>query len=153
MDEPEGVDAPIRYFASKRVLDFLNFGHAVPRHQCSHIQGRHTVLRSCRSQVLRVRGEGPFLFNLVFSVRSTGRPAKRWEDDLNIYVEPSKSNGDSNNLTSDMTQLTTAQDGPKWDFVWNVTLQAADSNNQHDPRLKSPRLRQSNQQRKIKQKT
>ena len=55
-----------------------------------------------------------------------GRPAKIWEDDLNIYLQPYRSNRDDNDL-------------------------AADSNNQRDPRHLSKRQRQANQQRATKQ--
>ena len=56
-----------------------------------------------------------------------GRPAKRWEDDFNIYSQPDRSNRDKNDLTSDMTWLKTAEDSSKWDaqahVAWYGTLQ------------------------------
>ena len=45
--------------------------------------------------------------------RKQGRLAKRWEHDLNIYLQPDRSNRDNNDLTSDMTRLTTAEDSSK----------------------------------------
>ena len=42
--------------------------------------------------------------------RKQGRPAKRWEDDLNTYSQPDRTNRDNNDLTSDMTWLTTTED-------------------------------------------
>ena len=45
-----------------------------------------------------------------------GRPAKTWDDDLNIYLQPTRSNRD-NHFTSDMTWLTTAEDGSKCDAL------------------------------------
>ena len=49
--------------------------------------------------------------------RKQGRAAKRWEDDLDIYFQPDRSNRDTNDLTSDMTWPTTADDSSKWDAV------------------------------------
>ena len=49
--------------------------------------------------------------------RKQGRPAKRWRDDLSIYSQPDSSNRDDNDLTSDMTWLTTAEDSWKWDAM------------------------------------
>ena len=49
--------------------------------------------------------------------REQGRAAKRWEDDLDIYFQPDRSNRDTNDLTSDMTWPTTADDSSKWDAV------------------------------------
>ena len=46
-----------------------------------------------------------------------GIPAKRWEDDLNICLQPDRSNRDNNDLTSDMTWLTTAEDSSKSDAM------------------------------------
>ena len=43
------------------------------------------------------------------------RSAKRWEDDL--YLQSNRSNRDDNDLTSDTTWLTTADDSLKWDAV------------------------------------
>ena len=52
------------------------------------------------------------------SKNGTGkRLARRWEDDLNIYLQPDKSNRDNNDLTSDMTWLTAAEDSSKWDAM------------------------------------
>ena len=45
------------------------------------------------------------------------RKAKRWEDDLNIFLRPDRYNRDNNDLTSDMTWLTTAEDSSEWDAV------------------------------------
>ena len=45
------------------------------------------------------------------------RPAKRWEDDL--YLQSNRSNRDNNDLTSDTTWLTTADDSLKWDAVYS----------------------------------
>ena len=42
---------------------------------------------------------------------------ERGEDDINAYLQPIRINRDSNDLTSDMTWLTTAQDGSKWDSI------------------------------------
>ena len=46
-----------------------------------------------------------------------GRPAKRWEDDLNTYWPPEKTNRANNDLTRDMTWLTTTKDNSKCDDV------------------------------------
>ena len=45
------------------------------------------------------------------------RTAKRCEDDLSISLQPDRSNRNSNDLTSDMSQLTTAEHNSKWDAV------------------------------------
>ena len=37
--------------------------------------------------------------------RKRGRPAKRWEDDINSHLQPTVVHGDSNDLTNDMTWL------------------------------------------------
>ena len=42
---------------------------------------------------------------LDFFNQAKGRPAKRWEDDVNIYSQPNRSNRDDNDLTSDMAWL------------------------------------------------
>ena len=42
--------------------------------------------------------------------RKQGRPPKRLEDDLNTYLHPDRTNRDNNELTSDMTWLSTAVD-------------------------------------------
>ena len=73
-----------------------------------------------------------------------GRPATRWEDDLNIHLQPDRSNRDHKDLTRYMTCLTTAEDSLKRvamdsDFISSRLKQ------QHDPRPLS--LRQRNQQR------
>ena len=47
--------------------------------------------------------------------RKQGRSVKRWEDDLNSNLQPDRTNRDSNDLTSDVICLTTAEDIPKWD--------------------------------------
>ena len=49
--------------------------------------------------------------------RKQGRPAKRWEDDLNIYLQPDRTNRDNNDLTSDATWPITAEDTSIWDAV------------------------------------
>ena len=49
--------------------------------------------------------------------RKQGRPAKRWEDDLNIYSQPDRASRDNTDLTSDMTWLTSAEDSSKWDAM------------------------------------
>ena len=46
--------------------------------------------------------------------RKQGRPAKRWEDDLNTHLQLGRTNRDNNDLTSDMTWLTTAEDNSKF---------------------------------------
>ena len=43
--------------------------------------------------------------------RKQGRPAERWEDDLNAYLQLTITNRHNNAFTSDTTWLTTAQDG------------------------------------------
>ena len=43
-----------------------------------------------------------------------GQPAKRWEDDFKAHLQPTRTNKDNNELTSDTTRLTTAQDGLQW---------------------------------------
>ena len=45
------------------------------------------------------------------------RLAMTWEDDFNIYVQPDRSNRDNNDLTSDVTWLTTAEDSSKSDAM------------------------------------
>ena len=47
--------------------------------------------------------------------RKQGRPPKRLEDDLNTYLHPDRTNRDNNELTSDMTWLSTAVDTSNWD--------------------------------------
>ena len=42
---------------------------------------------------------------------------KQWEDDLNTNSQPDRTNGDNNDLTSDMTWLITAEDTSKWDAM------------------------------------
>ena len=79
-----------------------------------------------------------------------GRPAKRWEDDHNIHLQPNRANRNDNDLTSDMTWLTTAEDNSKWDamesdFVSNRLKQPT------RPPTLSPRLRQPNHQHTTKQ--
>ena len=59
--------------------------------------------------------------------RKQGRPAKRWEDDLNAYQQPTRSNRDNNDLTSDTTWLTTAS--MESDFV---SKQTRANNTTHD---------------------
>ena len=39
------------------------------------------------------------------------------EDDLNIYQQPDRYKRDNNDLTSDTTWLTSAEDGTKWDAM------------------------------------
>ena len=49
--------------------------------------------------------------------RNKGRPAKRWEDDLNTNLQPDRTNRDNNDLMSDMTWLTTAEGTSTWDAM------------------------------------
>ena len=58
-----------------------------------------------------------FLWRVVMCDRKQGRPANRWEDDLNIYLQPDRSNRDNTALTSNLTWLTTAEDSSKWDAM------------------------------------
>ena len=39
------------------------------------------------------------------------------DPDLNTYLQPERSNRDNNDLTSDMTWLTTEEDSSKWDAM------------------------------------
>ena len=49
--------------------------------------------------------------------RKQVRPTKRWEDDINLYLQATKAHRDNNDLTNDTTWLVTAQDGLKWDSM------------------------------------
>ena len=55
--------------------------------------------------------------NQAERVPETWKTATRWEDDFDAYLQPTRTNRDDNDLTSDTTQLTTAQNGSKWDSV------------------------------------
>ena len=46
-----------------------------------------------------------------------GRLAKRCEDDLNTYLQPTRVLRVNNDFTSDMTWLTTAADSSEWDAM------------------------------------
>ena len=49
--------------------------------------------------------------------RKQGRPAKRWEDDISLHLQPTKVHRDNNDLTNVTTWLTAAQDGLLWDSM------------------------------------
>ena len=70
--------------------------------------------------------------------RKQGRPAKRWEDDINTNLHPR----DNNDLTTD----------PKWDFMENDSVSST-LRQPTRPTTPSPRLRQHDQQRTNKQRT
>ena len=71
-----------------------------------HHDDRWTKLISTWSPVITTKQK-------VYRVQ--GGPAERWEDDVNSYQQPIIVHGDNNDLTNDMTWLTTAHDGSKWD--------------------------------------
>ena len=73
-----------------------------------HQEDRWTKLVSNWNPAISTRQQGN---------RQRGRPAKRWEDDLNIYSQPDGANRDNNDLASDMTWLTTAEDNAKGDSI------------------------------------
>ena len=73
--------------------------------------------------------------------RKEGRLAKIWEDDLDIYLRPDRSNRGSNDFTSDMTWLTAAEDSTNWDAIKS---DFRSSRLKQPARCLSPRLRQPN---------
>ena len=53
----------------------------------------------------------------INQARKQRRPAKRWDDDCDICLKPTRSNRGINDLTSDTTWLTTAEDSSKWNAM------------------------------------
>ena len=51
------------------------------------------------------------------SNRKQGRPAKRWEDDVKLYLQPTEVHRYNNDFANYTTWVTAAQDGLKWDSV------------------------------------
>ena len=91
--------------------------------------------------------------------RGASSKQKRWignkedrprdgEDDLNMYLQPDRSNRYNNDLTSDMIWLTTVEDSLKCDAMGS---DFRSSRLKQPARPPSPRLRQSNQERTTKQ--
>ena len=58
----------------------------------------HTPRRSLDKASLQLDSSG---INQTDMVPEKGRPAKRWEDDLNAYPQPTRTNRDNSDLTSD----------------------------------------------------
>ena len=66
-----------------------------------------------------------------------GRPARRWEDDINSYLQPTKVHGGNNDLTNNTAWLTAAHDGLKLDsmdsYFCGQQTQTQTANKTHDP--------------------
>ena len=118
-------------------LDFLTRARLIAKHR----EDRWTKLITNWNPAISTQQKG---------YEKQGRPAKRWEDDLNAYPQPTRYNRDDNDLTSDTTWLPRRKTARNR-TLWEVTSQAADSNNQHDPGPQQPRLRQPNLQHTTKQ--
>ena len=131
-----------------------NWNHGRP-HSESNAQGRQLVVSSWNhivdlqaEQVILESGKNDCQTPAISSKQKRcwkqGRPAKRWEDDINAYLQPATTNRNKNDLTNDTTWLTTAQDGLKWDSTGSVfvssRLKNAMKTHDHDNQTNSIRL-------------
>ena len=106
-----------------------------PQHARERHEGRWTKLITNWNPTTSTKQKG---------YRKQGRPAKRWEDDINSYLQPSK--------VHRVKRHDLAHHGRRWlEMVLHRKrpCEQQTQNNQYDPRPRSSRRRQPNQQRSL----